>query len=909
MNRDFLLRTGVCALLSVATSGSAAWFDNAGWHDDFYQYRIPFDVESATAGGQYVLPITEQEIVAAVNRADGGDVTYDHTFFAFDNILIVAHDNNGGILGPVPNSGYVIAPASTNKLANPGFEDGSTDGWSISAPADFSVVEGSYNGSRCLHLNSTEVDLGGAFQFPIPVTPGEWCLLSFWAKTAVTLKCPDVHLVGNEERSYLVGSDYPQLFSRSWSRHVRLYKPGFSSARLNMFRYSIGETWFDDFSLREVAIKPVVEVQGAGEKHYMLYYQPSEGSTYNIPSNVVASLPARTLTSVTVHASKAEKYLKDTQYTVASDEAFDLFFAESTVKIGPGTKAPSARKSSINISCAKNERQSFQLVLDPKAAVTVQDVTISNLTSDEDTVASKSCTLKRLEYVSMTRASTNRNLLVARLADPMVAFEPQELTGDTEPMALWFTLGVDGAKTAGNYQGVISISGKNGSRSLEVKVPINLRVYDFQLPERPAFRSIAGGTILYLVGPGGRYSPFDFHGISTADDKKTLARKYFAAMAEFKTYPQWPNLLDAVHCKFDPPPAGYNVDAPDNYFRLYDFNLEEAAKEIAIVMDAGKGNAFAVHHTNGDVCNILRISNGAAFGWGAGGHWTEITKDQYKHLIQDFYREIARVLQDRGWLDYAYIIIDETRNEGYAEKLHVFCEALKEDPLTARIKLVHTINNLTAFAYRSDPAQADAEYKGLIDIWAPENGQKYSGIADYYFPDANMTPADFESWRYYTRTAHLHIDTRGLSNRILPMKNYFMGSTGSYKWELIGWDAPASLVQNPWIDPYSYWGNGTVAFFYPPLKTGPAPAPDFTITPSVRLEMWREGVEDFDYMVLLDQLIRKTSEDRGDVAKARALVSDLQRMFHDQVHWSVNDEYYLRLRNEIAMQIERWNWF
>jgi hypothetical protein len=75
----------------------------------------------------------------------------------------------------------------------------------------------------------------------------------------------------------------------------------------------------------------------------------------------------------------------------------------------------------------------------------------------------------------------------------------------------------------------------------------------------------------------------------------------------------------------------------------------------------------------------------------------------------------------------------------------------------------------------------------------------------------------------------------------------------------------------------------------------------------VRLEMWREGVEDFDYVVLLEKRIEEAAGRGGDAAAAQALLRDLGSMFHDQVHWSVNDEYYLRLRNEIAMQIESLN--
>ena len=64
------------------------------------------------------------------------------------------------------------------------------------------------------------------------------------------------------------------------------------------------------------------------------------------------------------------------------------------------------------------------------------------------------------------------------------------------------------------------------------------------------------------------------------------------------------------------------------------------------------------------------------------------------------------------------------------------------------------------------------------------------------------------------------IDSLGLNNRVLPMKNYFMHSNG-----ILDWGTFIYGSYHPWIDPYSQWGNGVLAFFYPPLKTGIPPSP------------------------------------------------------------------------------------
>ena len=63
-----------------------------------------------------------------------------------------------------------------------------------------------------------------------------------------------------------------------------------------------------------------------------------------------------------------------------------------------------------------------------------------------------------------------------------------------------------------------------------------------------------------------------------------------------------------------------------------------------------------------------------------------------------------------------------------------------------------------------------------------------------------------------------------------------------------------------------YWGNGDGRFLYPP-EAAAAPGlsgPDPVIAPpvsSIRWEMLREGIEDYEYLCLLRELLAKK---RGD---------------------------------------------
>ena len=58
------------------------------------------------------------------------------------------------------------------------------------------------------------------------------------------------------------------------------------------------------------------------------------------------------------------------------------------------------------------------------------------------------------------------------------------------------------------------------------------------------------------------------------------------------------------------------------------------------------------------------------------------------------------------------------------------------------------------------------------------------------------------------------------------------------------------------IDPYTRHANGSLAFFYPPRRKAGAKGADFTVTPSLRLEAFRESVDDFEYASMLEELVK-----------------------------------------------------
>ena len=115
------------------------------------------------------------------------------------------------------------------------------------------------------------------------------------------------------------------------------------------------------------------------------------------------------------------------------------------------------------------------------------------------------------------------------------------------------------------------------------------------------------------------------------------------------------------------------------------------------------------------------------------------------------------------------------------------------------------------------------------------------------------------------------IDHPATDLRVWLWQNWQWNVTGILIWGADYWTSRADFLQNPYEDTMSYvlesrpaekryYGNGDGRFLYPPPAAlepgakGPIFAPPIS---SIRWEMLREGVEDYEYLYLLRDLVAK----------------------------------------------------
>lgn len=936
------LTTSLVALLSGFASAA-----EENWFDAFYQYRMPVTLE-ISAGGWNSIPLTPAKITAEINRLE--QLQYDPKWFAVNYVKVVEIDALGQPVAEIPSAGFYLVPDGPELVKNGSFEDVS-DGVPIdwtdrSGKGIFRSGGDSHDGSQSLAIRSCEgSDSVISHRFPtLPNTPhaplelGAYYLLSYWARVDTIGGCPAIRLISS--RAHIRGwaedmdnkypiSYVPRLWHKSWTKYEQVLKPYLHWNEGGAIRISgplNGTAQVDNVSFRQMRLVFLAQVDRPGRHRWQIYYQPLNGEHITVPQRRHTKIPTAQASLVSV--DRAQKHLGRTQYRVVSNDVVEVRFAETTVKISPQMLGPAVSSNLVRIACAKNEQQSFQLVIRPKKSVLFSGVEVTDLHSDYGEISESQVKVRALEFIPILRPSsytpTNYS---GRIADPMVEVEPKMLVPSDGNLPLWLTINVPRSTRAGVYRGQVVIKGRKKTLA---EIPLELKVYDFELPEFASFRTLWGCDFMTKTFAPGTKTVADYHSLSSREDVRKLARTYYSYMAENKFYPWSVVMYSPIQMKWSPPPSGMGVDEPGNYFKLHDWDFTEFNKDLSYYIDDLKVNSFMLTMTNPSVCNLFTHLPGKEledYDRNPVGHltlywqtWNEITpvgyekrdwdwieyenitQDQYDHLLLDFYRAMARNLEAHGWLDRAIIQVDETLDRGIPVYTH-FLKLLKSDPLTARIKITWCLQDDKAYTHKASPDNDHYTFHGLHDIYLPQTDQKYNFFEKYYFTDYEITPGRDKLWNYTVHTDRAIIDTPGMTNRIAPLEVFHKGGGGYLRWHSFSWDSGGLASDNPWDDSGTNWGNGALSYFYPPSKYGPVSDPAWTIVPSLRIETYREGVDDFEYAKILEDLIAQ-GESRGvDVSQAKKVLAEIGRFFPSSVHWSQNDAWYLDLRDRMARTI------
>jgi hypothetical protein len=231
---------------------------------------------------------------------------------------------------------------------------------------------------------------------------------------------------------------------------------------------------------------------------------------------------------------------------------------------------------------------------------------------------------------------------------------------------------------------------------------------------------------------------------------------------------------------------------------------------------------------------------------------------QYKAAFNNYMGAVEKHLREKGWLDEAFAYwFDEPDPKDYEFVMNGFRKLKEAAPGLARM--------LTE--------QVEPGLIGGPNVWCPVSDQ-------YQHEAAEARRKEGEKFWWYVCTGPkapyctLFIDHPATELRVWLWQTWQRKIEGILVWETSYWTSNTAYPdepQNPYEDPMGWvsgygvprgtkqaWGNGDGRFIYPPERAADgkptAPVLEGPVD-SIRWEMLRDGVEDYEYLAMLKKAL------------------------------------------------------
>lgn len=205
---------------------------------------------------------------------------------------------------------------------------------------------------------------------------------------------------------------------------------------------------------------------------------------------------------------------KNYGFTIDKNSQVKLWWTNSGWKIGKNWDIPEEQSKSVFLSSAKNEAESFQIILNPETELEDFSIKISDLENGRGNfIKSENFEFKIAEFLNLEFPSDSVGF-VGACPDPLEEIQKSITIPKNENSIIWITAKIPQNTVAGMYFGTLNLGAKNYSK----KVNFQLKVFDFGLPQKMTCQTAFGF-----------YSPFikDYHNLQNEKQEREVIEKYF----------------------------------------------------------------------------------------------------------------------------------------------------------------------------------------------------------------------------------------------------------------------------------------------------------------------------------------------------------------------------------------------
>jgi hypothetical protein len=619
---------------------------------------------------------------------------------------------------------------------------------------------------------------------------------------------------------------------------------------------------------------------GAGEKDLALAYEVPDAGSW-ILRIAVGDFRA------TVPIEVAELYRSSYGIRLPGTASASLWWSSSGWKVSRLRPPPEAGdpNGALRIAAAGNEAEAAQLVLRPSRPLKGFSARASDLAGPGGAaIPASRIDILRVAYVEVTRP-TDPTGCIGDWPDPLPPLKGAIDLKAEENQPLWIRVNVPKGQRAGEYEGRIEMA----AEGWKAAVPLRVRVFGFDLPDRPTCTSAFG------------FSPhevFRYQKVKDPARRREVLEKYWDDFAAHRISPSDPAPLDGFVTRW---PSKEEI-AAGKYAPGFEWARWDAAMTRAL-----DGRGFTTFS--------LPVP-----GMGGGTFHSRVEPEllgfregtkEYRALFDAWCRDVERHLREKGWLDRSYVYwFDEPDPKDYAFVMNGFRKLREAAPGIPRM--------LTE--------QPEEALFGGPNIWCPVT-------PEYRHEPAEKRRARGEKFWWYVCTGPkapyttLFIDHPATELRVWLWQTWARKIEGLLVWQTNYWTSSCAYPdrdrpQDPWRDPMSWvsgydtpagvrqpWGNGDGRFIYPPEGATGLQAGEILDGPvdSIRWEMLRDGVEDYEYMAILRRLLAERG-DRLPAAEREAAAKLLEvpeEITKDMTTFARDPAPIERRREEVARAIER----
>lgn len=555
-----------------------------------------------------------------------------------------------------------------------------------------------------------------------------------------------------------------------------------------------------------------------------------------------------------------------------SDNNFYVWTDLPSEKIMKDDSVPENIGNDIKLYIAQNEYEPIQIALKSKLDTSI-NISIENNNSGINVE------MYQVKYIYLENATDSLGK-TGYYPDPLYPIENNQniILKYDENTPFWFIVNTDKNLKAGNYEINIVINNT-------IKIPVKINVFNFAIPENLNVKSQMNFS---------HQAVLEKYGVSGTGEEYW---KYVDKMKEFfikhRLTPKsvlWSGGLtsnggkpyinyDYVNREFYDPHGIWGFEIPaDKYLNGNGFNN-----------GTGFPSFMAITFQNNDPSIDQRPLEFA------GESRTELDwytynnpNTNYNKKWFNYMQDIEKYLKDLAYLDKAYYYMaNEPQNEADYDATAWYSQELKKAAPNLKLMVSEEpkpeiYNNL--------------KYSGAkIDIWLSVLNNYNNEISWEREKNHNE-----ETWIYFlhgTRPPYFNpitIDHNGIESKLI---GWFLWK---YRIKGIAYYAMNDWSKNPWTEPMNDNHNGDLFMLYPPSENN-VPinygATNHRLTSSIRFELMRDSLEDYEYLY-------KLNNSQNPIVYDKNIADDeADKIIYGLTSYNRDSKFMYTLRKYIGMKI------